>query len=103
EDGIRDFHVTGVQTCALPIFVLEADLDVGVGIVGAARVHFTIDALRGYRDLDQLALRKLVTAAQLRIRLPDRLGADRVLRGERQIGRASCRERVESAGGDGRL
>src|SRR5690606_41041142 len=23
EDGIRDFHVTGVQTCALPIF-LEA-------------------------------------------------------------------------------
>src|SRR5690606_3742085 len=24
EDGIRDFHVTGVQTCALPIFeILE--------------------------------------------------------------------------------
>src|SRR5690606_40373653 len=22
EDGIRDFHVTGVQTCALPIFTL---------------------------------------------------------------------------------
>src|SRR5690606_39394396 len=22
EDGIRDFHVTGVQTCALPICVL---------------------------------------------------------------------------------
>src|SRR5690606_39497973 len=22
EDGIRDFHVTGVQTCALPIFQL---------------------------------------------------------------------------------
>src|SRR5690606_28863768 len=22
EDGIRDFHVTGVQTCALPIFPL---------------------------------------------------------------------------------
>src|SRR5436309_1089529 len=22
EDGIRDFHVTGVQTCALPIFRL---------------------------------------------------------------------------------
>src|SRR5690606_40829650 len=22
EDGIRDFHVTGVQTCALPIFYL---------------------------------------------------------------------------------
>src|SRR5690606_40285427 len=24
EDGIRDFHVTGVQTCALPILLLEA-------------------------------------------------------------------------------
>src|SRR5690606_40378841 len=23
-DGIRDFHVTGVQTCALPILELEA-------------------------------------------------------------------------------
>src|SRR5690606_40949862 len=25
EDGIRDFHVTGVQTCALPIFVIALD------------------------------------------------------------------------------
>src|SRR5690606_1478975 len=24
EDGIRDFHVTGVQTCALPIFDNES-------------------------------------------------------------------------------
>src|SRR5690606_15228862 len=23
EDGIRDFHVTGVQTCALPIFEVK--------------------------------------------------------------------------------
>src|SRR5690606_39434389 len=28
EDGIRDFHVTGVQTCALPICT-RADLRVG--------------------------------------------------------------------------
>src|SRR5690606_40143831 len=35
EDGIRDFHVTGVQTCALPIFAerclavrLPADLSI---------------------------------------------------------------------------
>src|SRR5690606_5793636 len=33
EDGIRDFHVTGVQTCALPIF----DADDGAG--GHAREH----------------------------------------------------------------
>src|SRR5690606_39531803 len=25
EDGIRDFHVTGVQTCALPILFCESD------------------------------------------------------------------------------
>src|SRR5690606_40334203 len=25
EDGIRDFHVTGVQTCALPIYVVDHD------------------------------------------------------------------------------
>src|SRR5690606_40399430 len=23
EDGIRDFHVTGVQTCALPIYAID--------------------------------------------------------------------------------
>src|SRR5690606_33592219 len=23
EDGIRDFHVTGVQTCALPVFIFR--------------------------------------------------------------------------------
>src|SRR5690606_37563443 len=28
EDGIRDFHVTGVQTCALPILVAENKLQV---------------------------------------------------------------------------
>src|SRR5690606_39610460 len=25
EDGIRDFHVTGVQTCALPILFLNSN------------------------------------------------------------------------------
>src|SRR5690606_28172146 len=46
EDGIRDFHVTGVQTCALPIYelarsarvVLDDELDVaGHGDLGALR------------------------------------------------------------------
>src|SRR3989454_2304220 len=30
EDGIRDYKVTGVQTCALPIFAVLQDL-VGIG------------------------------------------------------------------------
>src|SRR5690606_39864451 len=28
EDGIRDFHVTGVQTCALPISQERLDIDI---------------------------------------------------------------------------
>src|SRR5215475_15083730 len=28
EDGIRGFHVTGVQTCALPIFVARGETGV---------------------------------------------------------------------------
>src|SRR5207302_4511190 len=31
EDGIRDFHVTGVQTCALPISKIDLPLSVTVG------------------------------------------------------------------------
>src|SRR5690606_40658853 len=43
EDGIRDFHVTGVQTCALPILV----------VVGTASV---IDAIEhNYRSASLLA------------------------------------------------
>src|SRR5690606_29452950 len=56
EDGIRDFHVTGVQTCALPIF-LEILADWNNQIhrpIGGARrkvypqllVHELIEAFR---------------------------------------------------------
>src|SRR5690606_39779258 len=45
EEGIRDFHVTGVQTCALPIYahrerdaLLDAGADAVVVEVGAVRV-----------------------------------------------------------------
>src|SRR5690606_40760878 len=38
EDGIRDFHVTGVQTCALPIFAHMEELQAGTGVTqGKAR------------------------------------------------------------------
>src|SRR5690606_40895828 len=32
EDGIRDFHVTGVQTCALPIWFVAAGIPLVVSI-----------------------------------------------------------------------
>src|SRR5690606_40813962 len=31
EDGIRDFHVTGVQTCALPIYIGKQRIEGAVG------------------------------------------------------------------------
>src|SRR5690606_40820839 len=44
EDGIRDFHVTGVQTCALPIFSVSEVRDIqeeaseqGVRLIGFLR------------------------------------------------------------------
>src|SRR5690606_40131530 len=46
EDGIRDFHVTGVQTCALPIFAgwTFAALLVGyVGVLFATNVQTAAD------------------------------------------------------------
>src|SRR5690606_39342044 len=40
EDGIRDFHVTGVQTCALPIYANPADNSSGdVNVNGGAGVN----------------------------------------------------------------
>src|SRR5690606_40094781 len=34
EDGIRDFHVTGVQTCALPIYAVK-ERDKGISYMFA--------------------------------------------------------------------
>src|SRR5256885_6916916 len=45
EDGIRDYKVTGVQTCALPIF---RNLD-GLGRV--ERRHLNLAAERGGREV----------------------------------------------------
>src|SRR5439155_13176734 len=38
EDGIRDGHVTGVQTCALPIFALK-----GQGAFGGAVINVVLE------------------------------------------------------------
>src|SRR5690606_39668133 len=48
EDGIRDFHVTGVQTCALPIL---RRLD------GVLYTHDHADQTHGIDDLRTFAMR----------------------------------------------
>src|SRR5207302_2302455 len=43
EDGIRDFHVTGVQTCALPISALASSLLVSAALaVPGTLVHLAL-------------------------------------------------------------
>src|SRR5207302_6664054 len=93
EDGIRYFHVTGVQTCALPI--LRADYEFAEGRRGRA----------GRRRNDPHSV-----AFAWRVTWPSRNApGDSVAsslhhvwcRRVSQIGRASCRERVEVRVGDG--
>src|SRR5262249_58981720 len=79
EDGIRDWSVTGVQTCALPILRRGA----------RGRAH---RAPRVAVDIEEdLSLR--VGELELEGALPE----DRP-KGRGEIGRASCRERVEAPG-----
>src|SRR5690606_41087853 len=67
EDGIRDFHVTGVQTCALPIFSSTV-----VRPRSSSRIGRTSKMTKGWSR-----------------------AAVRVSASCWKIGRASCRERVE--------
>src|SRR5690625_7351243 len=88
EDGIRDGHVTGVQTCALPISVIE----VGVDVANATMVVL-LDAERfGISQLHQL---------RGRIGRGGLPGLCLLVSGSEEIGRASCRERGEMEVGGG--
>src|SRR5207302_4568895 len=84
EDGIRDFHVTGVQTCALPIF--------GCGMKASQEWEHLVT------DQPSLGLRvarigaegePVVAAIHLGLRAPDVEQRPH----DAEIGRASCRER----------
>src|SRR5690606_39377368 len=84
EDGIRDFHVTGVQTCALPILkiALGAAREILKDIVLANECdRWTIDAVVPIHR----RLLKRAGAIPLQLHCP--------LVQIDKIGRASCRER----------
>src|SRR5690606_40547012 len=91
EDGIRDFHVTGVQTCALPIYPWR-DVSTEVYIAG-----------EGFAAVDGPEHHEM--PAPPRIWGPRRVNIFGDFGGgfmpgsllDGQIGRASCRERVEVA------
>src|SRR5205823_6985826 len=92
EDGIRDKLVTGVQTCALPIWLAEF-----------YRRHFLEsrdrffqwngDLLGVVRRLRDDGCLEIMASAATHGLLP-------VLQQSPEIGRASCRERVENGGGE---
>src|SRR5205085_8322159 len=89
EDGIRDLTVTGVQTCALPICVVEhppAIVDPETGIV----------SLCGYAAVDDCGRVLDHTLVEGQIHGGVAQGVGQALK----IGRASCRERVWSDGGE---
>src|SRR5256885_5585958 len=80
EDGIRDYKVTGVQTCALPIS--------GAAIISAAlTAQYVI-----------LAISILFFVLAKFLRVPWKIHEYRLVLGfgisSLEIGRASCRERV---------
>src|SRR5205807_2834036 len=98
EDGIRDYKVTGVQTCALPISgnyrrkregrqadrLHSRSIRSQSGRVGHVRFRY-----RGGRRRQHLC-RRCWNARPAKI-----------CEGEVEIGRASCRERVERWVGEG--
>src|SRR5690606_40962653 len=50
EDGIRDFHVTGVQTCALPIYLLAKAGGPVLFLAGPVQQTFGHERAAGYRQ-----------------------------------------------------
>src|SRR5690606_40637467 len=90
EDGIRDFHVTRVQTCALPIYfkdkqtLFDAVIARRAGVTSSARMQ----ALDAY---EEACKGKPTVEGALRAFLD----TDLDLYSQGEIGRASCRERVQ--------
>src|SRR5690606_39506815 len=95
EDGIRDFHVTGVQTCALPISHRGQVLVVAVVMKGHVSDFRAALAKAGVSELqlpDRYAgqeIAKVAHSMEERSQVvPKRLATE--------IGRASCRASVSS-------
>src|SRR5690606_40528864 len=90
EDGIRAFHVTGVQTCALPTWADPAQADARI-VAANGPEHVVVRC--GVGDvLHDLPYRILAIRAAERERDRPSPQIEQVT----QIGRASCRERVET-------
>src|SRR5205823_10498391 len=88
EDGLRDRLVTGVQTCALPISRPDSS--------GVLRLETRNEAIETHY-LNQLELLE-ARGAPDEFMVSDHQGHVVAVREPEEIGRASCRERVEIPG-----
>src|SRR5207244_7497866 len=102
EDGIRDDLVTGVQTCALPIYLLApAAAGLGAEVVERGRPCDLAEPGPGARPMRVVALPE---PACLLERVGGQILGGRPIAGQvDEIGRASCRERGWVEGGGGAL
>src|SRR5439155_17197077 len=73
EDGIRDGHVTGVQTCALPIFGPVPD---GVGGVAGERGSLAVHLVARVRsgEIGRASCRERVLGAVGGVRVKENVG-----------------------------
>src|SRR5690606_40768067 len=85
EDGIRDFHVTGVQTCALPIYLFFQDFNGPDCLLNHPSICTTIYSLILFYFQFEMKLHYSLYMCVY-------TNTERV---REKIGRASCRERVE--------
>src|SRR5205823_8992041 len=96
EDGIRGKLVTGVQTCALPIYGVRRMWGPGRHLAGNNLFSYYFDpegnVVEYTTEVEQITSDDYVPP--LRPRIADQWGS--------KIGRASCRERVGGSGGCGR-
>src|SRR5690606_39415601 len=101
EDGIRDFHVTGVQTCALPIFQLAYTYLLDGQSERALKSFGTALQLSELMPGDHVRRDAAIRSAVVHALRGSRSRALSCLQLADQIGRASCRERVWIAVGAG--
>src|SRR5690606_41587234 len=98
EDGIRCFHVTGVQTCALPISAMATRTSFKATLCAALLALATAAAANTQEDP---LFDKLDVDMDGFISRTEAVKEPRVAERFEKIGRASCRERgkTNAAGG----
>src|SRR5690606_40318531 len=94
QDGIRGFHVTGVQTCALPISLLISDIEMPEMDGYTLTAEIKADPLlRNMHVVLHSSLSGVFNEAMVK-----KVGADQFIAkfhpDELEIGRASCRQAV---------